>query len=894
LKGFPLRLVLVVPFVLQIVGAVGLVGYLSFKNGQEAVNDLADRLIDKSDRLVTERLNNYLETPQKINQINVDAIKLGLLDLKDFKTAGHYFWKQLQAYPDITYISYALPTGEYAGAGRFLANKGVTIDEISAATNWKNYTYTTDDRGNRTKVEVIYDDYRPLQEAAYQETVKAKKTIWIKPYNWDGETSAGYISISASTPIYNDRQQLMGIIGVDLLLDSINSFLQQLQISPTAKIFIIERDGLLIGSSSTEKSFTIVNGVARRLSAKNSSDEQIQATTQYLQQKFGNFPAIQNRQKFDFQLEGKHQFVRVTPWQDKYGLDWLVITTIPESDFITQINANTQTTILLCSMALLAAIGLGLITSRWITQPILLLGKASAAISQGKFDRQVKVNNIIELAVLFDSFNQMAQQLQSSFANLAQNNIELETRVEERTIELQQVIAKLQQEIAQHQATQQQLLHQSLHDALTGLPNRTLFVEHLQKAIQYSHRNPDYIFAVLFIDLDRFKIINDSWGHAVGDRLLIAIARILKECCREVDTVARLSGDEFTILLADLQYFQDAIAVAERLLEKLTPPIDLDERQVFAGASIGIVLGGIHYQNSIDLIRDADIAMYRAKTLGKGRYAVFDREMYDRTLYLSQLETDLRLALQQNEFLLYYQPIVSLETMQLIGFEALLRWDHPTKGLISPGEFIHIAEDTGLIVPIGEWILRAACQQLYTWQQQFSLVSSLHISVNLSSKQLKQFDFVDKLRKILTDTRLNGENLRLELTETMLMDRGESTIELLDRIKQQKVRLSIDDFGTGYSSLSYLHRFPIDTLKLDRSFVSLINSEGKNCEIVNTIITLAHSLGMSAIAEGVETSEQLTHLKNLGCNAAQGYFFAKPLNLQLAESLILDNFNFQI
>jgi methyl-accepting chemotaxis protein len=217
-----------------------------------------------------------------------------------------------------------------------------------------------------------------------------------------------------------------------------------LQISPTAKIFIIERDGLLIGSSSTEKSFTIVNGVARRLSAKNSSDEQIKATTEYLKQKFGNFPAIDNRQKFDFQLEGKHQFVRVTPWQDKYGLDWLVVTTIPESDFITQINANTQTTILLCGMALLAAIGLGLITSRWITQPILLLGKASAAISQGKFDRQVKVNNIIELAVLSDSFNQMAQQLQTSFANLAQNNIELETRVEERTIELQQVIAKLQ------------------------------------------------------------------------------------------------------------------------------------------------------------------------------------------------------------------------------------------------------------------------------------------------------------------------------------------------------------------------------------------------------------------------------------------------------------------
>lgn len=476
--------------------------------------------------------------------------------------------------------------------------------------------------------------------------------------------------------------------------------------------------------------------------------------------------------------------------------------------------------------------------------------------------------------------------LRAAKAEICQLNTELEQKVQQRTAQLEEVIGKLHQEITKHKQTQQKLLQQSLHDALTGLPNRTLLMEHLQKALQRSQRNKNYLLALLFIDLDRFKIINDSWGHAVGDGLLIAVSRILKGCTREADTVARLSGDEFAILLEDLKDFQDAIAVAERLLDKLTSPIHLEERKLFAGASIGIVFGATNYQNGTDLLRDADIAMYRAKALGKGRYAVFDREMYAQTLHLSQIETDLRYALDRQEFLLYYQPIVSLASDRVTGFEALLRWQHPEKGLIYPGDFIAIAEETGLIVPIGEWVLREACQQLRTWQQKLPSASSIYISVNLSSRQIKQFDFVDKLAKILSDTGLNGQNLRLELTETMLMDRGEKTIELLGGIKAQKIQLIIDDFGTGYSCLSYLHRFPIDALKIDRSFVSSIDAQGNNCEIVKTIITLAHSLGIKAIAEGVETSYQLAQLRNLGCDEAQGYFFSQPVNCHLAEALL--------
>jgi diguanylate cyclase (GGDEF)-like protein len=473
-------------------------------------------------------------------------------------------------------------------------------------------------------------------------------------------------------------------------------------------------------------------------------------------------------------------------------------------------------------------------------------------------------------------------------AEIYQLNIELEQKVQQRTAKLEEVINQLNEEISEHHKTQEKLLQQALHDALTGLPNRTLFMSYLEKALQRTRRNKDYLFAVLFIDLDRFKMINDSWGHSVGDQLLIAISLILKGCCRQVDTVSRLSGDEFAILLEDLSNFEEATAIAERLLDKLKSPIHLNNHKVFTGVSIGIVFGSLNHQNGVELLRDADIAMYRAKVLGKGRYAIFDREMYAQTLHLSQIENDLRLALGRQEFTLYYQPIVCLKTDKTIGFEALLRWQHPEKGLISPDKFIPIAEETGLIIPIGQWVLQEACQQLRNWQLKFPSASSLQISVNLSTRQIQQFDFIDNLQQILADTGLNGANLCLELTETMLMDRGQKTLEFLSHLKKLKIQLSIDDFGTGYSCLSYLHRFPVDTLKIDRSFINLINAE--NYVITKTIIALAHSLGITVTAEGVETADQLNYLKKLNCEKAQGYLFSKPLNSQLTESVLRNEF----
>ena len=483
--------------------------------------------------------------------------------------------------------------------------------------------------------------------------------------------------------------------------------------------------------------------------------------------------------------------------------------------------------------------------------------------------------------------------LQSAKAEVYQLNQVLEQKVKERTIQLETINQKLQQEISDRQKAEQQLVHDALHDGLTGLPNRTLLMDRIDFALQHTQRKPGYLFALLFIDLDRFKVINDSLGHLIGDKLLMAIAKLLSECLRNVDTVARLGGDEFVILLDDIQDITDATQISDRLQAKLTLPFILENQTIVTSASIGIALSSTGYQNSSQILRDADIAMYRAKDQGKARYEVFDQSMYLQNLQNIELEHDLRLTLKKKELTLYYQPIISLENNILAGFEALIRWQHPQKGFISPVEFIPVAEDTGLILSIGNWVLTEACQQLARWQQQYAAmpeIANLKISVNVASQQLQEPGFIEKLDKLLLKTSLNPGCLRLEITERVLVDSEQNTQNTLSEIKKRKIKLSIDDFGTGYSSLSYLRRLPIDNLKIDRSFVDSIYSDSESFEIVKTIITLAHTLGMDAIAEGVETVEQVEQLKALGCEYAQGYLFAKPLPAKAIQHFCCQNY----
>jgi diguanylate cyclase (GGDEF)-like protein/PAS domain S-box-containing protein len=429
-------------------------------------------------------------------------------------------------------------------------------------------------------------------------------------------------------------------------------------------------------------------------------------------------------------------------------------------------------------------------------------------------------------------------------------------------------------------------------DALTGLPNRILFLDRLGRALERRRRH-GALYAVLFIDLDRFKLVNDSLGHLVGDQLLIAIARRLQHCLRSNDscsrfatdhTIARLGGDEFTILLDDIKQVGDAMRVAERVQKTLALPFNLDGHEVFTSASLGIAVGAREYDSAEAVLRDADTALYRAKALGKARYEVFDVEMRDRAVARLRLDTDLRRAIERNEFQLYYQPIVSLQRGRIEGFEALLRWPHWDRGLVYPADFIPVAEETGLILPMGWWALREACRQLALWQKLIGPQRPLTMAVNLSGKQFVQVDMAPLIEQILKETGVKPDLVKLEITESVIVDNTSSMIGMLLQLKAFGVQIAIDDFGTGYSSLSYLHRLPIDSLKIDRSFVSCMAPD--STEIVRAIVGLAHNLGLDVIAEGVETYDQLEQLKVLGCEFGQGFLFSRPVESFEAEALL--------
>lgn len=440
-------------------------------------------------------------------------------------------------------------------------------------------------------------------------------------------------------------------------------------------------------------------------------------------------------------------------------------------------------------------------------------------------------------------------------------------------------------DITERKQMQEQLIHDACHDALTGLPNRLLFMKQLAQAIARAKKTPDHLFAVLFLDLDRFKLVNDSLGHLVGDQLLVAIAHRLATCLRPNETIARLGGDEFTILLDGMEHVREATDLAERIHQTLQLPFSLNGDKVFTSASIGIALSIANYDSPEQVLRDADIALYHAKGRSKMSHAVFNTAMYNQAVALLQLETDLRWAIEQEQLCVYYQPIVSLETGLLAGFEALVRWQHPERGLIAPAEFIPLAEEVGLILPIGQWVLQEACQQLCRWQNQFPEANDLTINVNLSSKQLLQPNLVEQVAQVLQTTQLNPAHLKLEITESGIIQTAEP-IALLSQLKALQLQLCIDDFGTGYSSLSRLRQFPIDTLKIDRSFVSHMHEESENAEMVHAIISLAHNLGMDVVAEGIEIPAQFARLKALHCEQGQGYFFARPLDHKTATALI--------
>lgn len=440
-------------------------------------------------------------------------------------------------------------------------------------------------------------------------------------------------------------------------------------------------------------------------------------------------------------------------------------------------------------------------------------------------------------------------------------------------------------------------------DPLTGLPNRLLFIDRVGRLVKRTKRHKDELFAVLFMDLDGFKMINDSMGHLIGDQLLVGVANRLEKCLRATDTlarlgetftVARLGGDEFTVLLDHIKDPNDAKRAADRMMKALALPFILGGKEVFTSVSIGIALSNSSYEQPEDILRDADTAMYRAKSMGKARYEVFDADMRASVMARLQLETDLRHALERGEFRNFYQPIVKLVSAEIVGFEALLRWQHPTRGLLGPEEFIPVAEETGLIRELGWWNLREACRQITEWRAAQDAHSHLTISVNLSAKQFLQPNLVADISKLLRELALPPEALKLEITESTVMADPTAAVEMLQQIKSLGIRLAIDDFGTGYSSLSYLHRFPLDTLKIDRSFISGMGDDGEGMEIARTILPMANNLRLDVVAEGVETLQQVAMLKKLQCKYGQGFYFSRPLSAEGITGLLAGGLTWQV
>ncbi|MCS6813268.1 MAG: EAL domain-containing protein [Cyanobacteria bacterium] len=442
-------------------------------------------------------------------------------------------------------------------------------------------------------------------------------------------------------------------------------------------------------------------------------------------------------------------------------------------------------------------------------------------------------------------------------------------------------------DVTERVLAQQQLEYDAYHDALTGLPNRQLMMERLTLAVNRAQQSPDYHFAVLFLDLDRFKVINDSLGHLAGDQLLVAIAQRLQAVLHKTDLVARLGGDEFVILLDDIHSVQEAIRVTERLFTVLQTPFELQGREVYTSCSIGIVFGTSNYTQASELLRDADIAMYQAKGKSRARYEIFNTEMHIQALNRLHLENDLRRAIDCQEFVLYYQPIVALNTGTIVGLEALIRWQHPIQGLKRPSTFISVAEDMGFITQLDYWVLQTACHQLATWQARSPHLSRLKISVNLCAQDLNHSDLLSEIDRALATTGIDSQCLTLEITESMLINDVEVTIDRLHQLKARGVQISIDDFGTGYSSLSYLHQLPINSLKVDRSFVQQIESGQRNRQLVETIAALSQQLELEMIAEGIETQQQFDRLQQLGYQYGQGYWFSRPLAEAEATTLLL-------
>ena len=827
---------LVVPFLLQIFVTVGIIGWLSLQNGQTAVNEVTSELRNGISTHIQDQLNSYIAIPPLMNQITANAIASGQIGLNNEQVLGRNFWKQILTFPNTTFHYIGTTNGEFYTARR-LASGEVQVGLANQATNQQINYFTPDQNGDRLKLaEIIPNRFDPRTRPWYKAAVKAGRPTWTKIYR---HFVTKGLTISATQPIYSQQGDLLGVVSTDFVFLQVNQFLRSLKIGKSGQTFIMEKTGELISTSTDDPTFNIRGQVTDHILAQNSKNDVIRFAAQQIIKDQQSLK-ISTKTEIEFEVKGVKYFAQVSPLTDQFGIDWLIVVILPEADFMEKIQQNTQTTIIICAIAIGLSALIGIYVARQITKPILKLANAVSNLANQEDGVIIPEEGIEELQVLAKSFNTMSSQLESTFIDLH---------------------------------------HSAYHDSLTNLPNRSAFLFSLENRIAHRQVEPDYLFALLFLDLDRFKLVNDSLGHLIGDLLLVNVAKRLESCLRKTDMLSRFGGDEFIILLHEIPHIDFAKQFAERLQKVLSQPFELDGNQIYTSASIGIVSPLNSTGSPQDLLRDADIALYQAKQDGKACSRMFDAAMHDDASALMQLEMDLRraiaLPISIEEFEVYYQPVIDIKDLSIVGCEALVRWNHPTRGLLNPGLFLSVASDMGAIATIDWWVLKQACQQMQYWLKTYPHISLKQVSVNLSSILFMQPNWIEKIDRILLETGLERKHLKLELVESTLMDSTDATRTALEELRKSGINIDIDDFGTGYSSLSYLWRFPLDAIKIDRSFI--INLEKKNLEIVKVVILLAHNLGMQTVAEGVETARQLEILRDLGCDRAQGYFFSPPV-----------------
>jgi diguanylate cyclase (GGDEF)-like protein len=827
-----LKLILILSFAVQTCLAVGLVSFIFYRNSRQDIANLAEQLQKEVSLRVVQELDHYLSLPHKINQINAKAIAQGVLSTKNFDQLCQVFLAQMQAFP-VGYINFGNPRGEFIGIER-LDDGQLRINKIQAKTGISNLLiYDTQGR----LLEANPNSPVLINEAWYTDAVQAQQPIWSDIYTWEDKPDV--ISISASMPIYDRQNQLEGVIGVDLILSQFSDFLNDIQLTPRSRIFLVERSGLLIASSGKVIPFQIRDGKAVRLNASDSPDPMTRSASNFLVNRFGSLANTDTHKQLVFTDNQEQFFVRVTPYRDEYGLDWLIVVAVPEMDFMAQVHENTRLTWVLWLMTGVIALVIGLLTARWIARPIYRLSEETQNIAQDlefasanwQIDRRAESSWIRELGGLSWSFNQMASRLQ-------------------------EVLDKLHQ--------------QAYYDPLTGIANQNLLSKRIKECIE---RSQDFV--LFSLDIDRFKSLKYAYGHQIAEHLLVEISRRLSQCLSPKDTLARIGVDAFGILFCDLADRQAIAVKAEALHQQIVAPLAINGSLISNPSSIGVVSSQIGETAPETYLHAADTAMHYAKLWGKGKTVFYNPGMQTLVAERLQLEADLKQAIAAEQLHLNYQPIVSMQTGRIVSFEALVRWQHPRRGMMPPHKFISIAEETGLIIPLGRWVMSAACQQILRLHNDLPDQFPLSIGVNISEVQLRDPQLIAEVDELVQT--VPPHSLKLELTETCLMENTDVMQGILEELKSRSIQLLIDDFGTGYSSLSYLQRLPVDSLKIDRSFITGIEHNQRHLDITRAIITLAHSLGMDVVAEGIENPYQAEILANLGCEYGQGYYFSPPM-----------------